>query len=83
MFFVMGDKQIDLPFGTHAHSLQVDEPGEGKTGRGLGRVPTGTVEDKGVGSICSENLLPKYGKSQNTSKASRGEVQVRGPPSSC
>lgn len=82
MFFVMGDKRVYLPIGTHAHLFQVDEPGEGKAGRGLGRVPARTVEDKGVGGLCSGGLLHRQGKSQNTPSARRGEVQKRGPPCS-
>lgn len=65
---------MHLPFPTHAHTLQVDEAGEGKTGRGLGRVQAKTVEDKGVGSTCSEGLLPEDSKPQNASSTRRGET---------
>lgn len=73
---------MHLPFLPRAHTLQVDEAGEGKAGRGLGRVQAKTVEDKGVESTCSENLLHERSKPQNASSPRKGEVRMSVPPSS-
>lgn len=60
------------------------KPERGRQGGVLAesRVRLLTLEGKGVGSTCSEDLLHESSKPQNISSPRKGEVRMSGPPSS-